>query len=140
MIGLGIGVLLAQRTGGFIVFRSLVIIQMISLGFILLGIFSIFIFKNYQIPSILIYLVFSLLILGMAAITGVQFHIASGLKPGEIQQIAATVYSADLLGSASGALLVNAFIVPMLGLVNALLVVAGVILVVILLMLVKKKL
>ena len=62
----------------------------------------------------------------MAVITGAQFHIASVLKQGNILQVASGIYSADLVGSAAGALLLNAWIVPYFGLVNSLLVVVGV--------------
>jgi predicted membrane-bound spermidine synthase len=74
----------------------------------------------------------------MAMITGAQFHIASVLKSGNIQQVAESSYSADLIGSAAGALLVNAWIVPSLGLITSLFVVAGINASAILLMLVKK--
>jgi len=86
----------------------------------------------------MVHVIFSILIFVMAMVTGMQFHIASVLKSGNIQQIAASSYTADLIGSAAGALLVNAWIVPSLGLIPSLLVVAAINASAILIMLVKK--
>lgn len=139
MAGLAPGVMLAKRYTGKLTFKLLILLQILSVAILLFSLGSIFIFKHFQIPILTVYVIFSLLIISIAMITGAQFHIASVLKKGNIQQTAAEIYSADLVGSAIGALLVNAWLVPFFGLVNSLLVVAGVIVFAILLMLVKRQ-
>ena len=138
MAGLAPGVLLARHNPHKPKYKTLVLLQIISGGIILISVACIYIFKLFTVPAVLVYTAFSILIIGMAMITGAQFHIASVLKSGNIQQVAASSYSADLIGSAAGALLVNAWIVPSLGLITSLFVVAGINASAILLMLVKK--
>jgi spermidine synthase len=138
MAGLAPGVFLAKRNPKKSTYKSLVVLQILSGCLILLSFAVIYIFKQLLIPTIMVHLIFSILIFAMAMITGAQFHIASVLKSGNIQQIAARSYSADLIGSAAGALLVNAWIVPSLGLIPSLLVVATVNASAVLVMLVKK--
>jgi len=138
MAGLAPGVLLARQYPQKCTYKFLILLQVFSVCIILLSIASVFIFKEMEIPTILVHMMFSILIVGMAMITGAQFHIASVLKSGNLQLVAASSYSADLAGSAAGALLVNAWIVPSLGLVTSLFVVAGINASAIVLMLVKK--
>jgi predicted MFS family arabinose efflux permease len=85
------------------------------------------------------HILFGLLIVSIAMVTGSQFHIASVLQAGDINKVAATNYSADLVGSAAGAILVNAWIIPSFGFIASLLVIAGVSLCGIILMLIKKQ-
>jgi spermidine synthase len=138
MAGLAPGVWLARRFSYKSKYKTLVLLQIISGCIILLSVACIYAFRHLPIPTIPVHVIFSILIAVMAMITGAQFHVASVIKSGNIQQVAASSYSADLLGSAAGALLVNAWIVPSLGLVTSLLVVAGINASAIVLMLVKK--
>jgi spermidine synthase len=139
MAGLYFGVLLSRRFSKKASYNSLIYLQLDSLILILLSLACIYIFRQMQISTILVHLLFSLLIICMAIVSGAQFHFASILKAGDIQKVAATNYSADLVGSATGALLINALIVPFLGLIVSLWVVAGFGVLTILLMLVKKR-
>jgi spermidine synthase len=139
MTGLYLGVLLAKRFPKRASYNSLIYLQLESLILVLLSLACIYFFRQFQISTVLIHLLFSTLIISIATVTGAQFHFASVLKAGDIQKVAATNYSADLLGSATGALLINALIVPFLGLTVSLWVVAGFGALTILLMLVKKR-
>jgi len=123
MVGLALGVMSAKALPAKPTYKSLVFLQMLSAGLILLTTVYIFFLTDFQIKIISIHLIFSFLIIIMAMITGAQFHIASVLKEGNISQIAASSYSADLIGSAVGALLVNAWLVPLLGFIDSLLIV-----------------
>jgi spermidine synthase len=138
MAGLATGVFFARRYPQKCTYKLLVMAQLASGCMLMLSLASISIFKHFQLPDFLVQSIFSVLIIGMAVITGVQFHIASVLKSGKIQEVAARSYSADLIGSAAGALLVNAWIVPSSGLINALIVVAGINAAVVVSMLFKK--
>jgi spermidine synthase len=139
MAGLATGVFFARRFPKKCTYKMLVIAEVASVCIILLSIASIFTFKQSQLPDSLVYSIFSVLIVCIAMITGVQFHVVSVLKKGDLHQVAASSYSADLIGSAAGALLVNAWIVPALGLMSALYIIAGINALVILVMLLKKQ-
>jgi spermidine synthase len=139
MAGLAPGVFLAKRYSQKSTYKSLVLLQVLSVCIILLSLACISIFNHWDIPTVLVHGIFSVLIFGMAMITGAQFHIASVLKSGNIQQVAASSYSADMLGSAAGALLVNALIVTSFGFITSLYVVVGVSIFGIILLLIKKQ-
>lgn len=126
MTGLASGIFIAGNFPVKTNYISLITLQVIALTLILLSLAGIFFLKHFQLSSILMHLIFSLLIFCSALVTGAQFHIASVLKTGNINQVAATNYSADLIGSAAGAILINAWIVPSFGLVNSLIAVTGV--------------
>lgn len=138
MTGLASGVFLAGKFPKMAVYISLVELQMISILLVLLSLAGIFFLKHFQLPLVLMHLIFSSLIFCIALITGAQFHVASVLKAGKISQVAGTNYSAELIGSAVGAILLNAWIVPSFGLINSLIVVAGVCVAAIILMMIKK--
>jgi len=138
MAGLALGVMLAKRFLKKATYPSLVLLQLVSAGIILMSLAAILFFRHFQSPVVLIHIVFSLLLIFMAITTGTQFHIASMLKSGGIRQVAATNYAADLIGSAAGALLVNAWLVPFWGFTNSLVIVACANVMAIMLMLIKK--
>jgi spermidine synthase len=55
------------------------------------------------------------LALTIASIVGAEFSLATLLKKGETQSIASELYGIDLIGSALGALLAGAYLIPALG-------------------------
>ncbi len=138
MAGLAAGVIYTKQFPGRLNYASLIILQLISGVILLISLGFIFLFRNFQEQTILIHLVFSLLIVCIAAIAGAQFHIASVIKSGGIKQVAAINYSAELLGSATGALLVNVWLVPLCGIINSLLIITGFVALTSVLMIVKK--
>jgi spermidine synthase len=64
-------------------------------------------------------LVFFFLIFLSGLLTGLQYAYATGLSGGNVAQIAASTYSSDLIGSGLGALLMAAIIIPLMGILNA---------------------
>ncbi|HDY86928.1 MAG TPA: hypothetical protein ENH82_02295 [bacterium] len=84
----------------------------ILLPFILLAL------KAGNVNYTIIHLVFFALTVIIALLIGMEFSLASKLQPRKISSIAAEIYSVDLLGSAIGALLVTAYLIPFLGIVK----------------------
>jgi hypothetical protein len=139
MSGLAIGVFVAKYFPISATYGNLIKLQLNSVFLLLLSLAGIYFFSNFQLSSILLHFLFCFLIFCIATVTGIQFHIASVLKAGDINKVAATNYSADLVGSAAGAILVNAWIIPSFGFIASLFVVAGACICGIILMLIKKQ-
>jgi len=139
MAGLATGVFLAKHYLKNATYNSLVKLQFISVILIMLSLAGIYFFSNFQLSSILLHFLFGILIIGISVTTGAQFHIASVRKSGDLNKAAATNYSADLIGSAAGALLINAWIVPSFGFNVSLLILSAICIFGIILMLIKKK-
>ena len=122
MAGLGIGSYylikkISINHKVFSIIQYLIGIISILIPLILLGL------QNYISSSFVIHLTFIILIMIIGILTGVQFSLATKLRVSYISTIAATAYSSDLLGSAVGALLSTAFLIPYLGLIKVLLLV-----------------
>ena len=139
MAGLATGVFLAKHFTKRAFFNQLIKLQFISILLIGLSLATIYFSRDFQRSLVLMHILYGLLIVGIATVTGALFHIASILKSGDINKVAATNYSADLAGSAAGALLVNAWIVPSYGFIASLFIVAGVSMCGIILLLIKKQ-
>jgi len=71
-----------------------------------------------NIPNWVVHLVFLFITADIAALIGIQFTFATKLQKKGISSIASESYSTDLVGSAIGALIVSAFLIPLLGLLN----------------------
>ena len=61
----------------------------------------------------------------LAAMVGAQFPLAAAASTGEVTPVAARLFSADLVGAALGALLVSAWLIPVVGLTTVCLLTAG---------------
>lgn len=61
----------------------------------------------------------------LAALIGAQIPLAGAADPAEAHRAAARLFSADLLGAALGALLVSAWLIPLLGVTHVCLLTAG---------------
>jgi len=138
MLGLWLGVRLARQFFTSISYKLMELLQALSLFLLLISIAYLYLIRQSELPTLLMYTIFSLLSIGMAIATGAQFHFVSVLKSGDIKTVSASGYSADLLGSATGAFVINALMVPFLGFINSLWVVASVVLLAFVLMLIKK--
>jgi spermidine synthase len=96
-----------------------------------LGIFSmllpfiLLILKFHPIHPYLVHGIFFLLTFTASTLAGMIFNLASFQRNKNIAGTSSEIYSVDLWGAAAGALLVSAFLVPLLGLVNVALI-AGV--------------
>jgi spermidine synthase len=98
--------------------RSFINTQFILFGFsLLLPVFFIFL-KQHSSGIILIHGIFFSLTFFIAVLIGMEFSIASRLKKGNISSIVSNLYSIDLIGSAFGALLTTAYLIPRLGINN----------------------
>jgi spermidine synthase len=139
MAGMAIGVFLAKLYLKNTNYNTLVKLQFISVLLIVLSLAAIYVFRNFQLASILMHFLFGFLIICIASVSGAQFCIASILKSGGINKVAATNYSADLIGSAAGAVLINAWIIPSFGFIASLFVLIGGCILGIILMLIKKQ-
>ena len=76
-------------------------------------------------PSGLVQVVFVLLTLVISFITGLEFSLASAIGSNDITLKISFNYSADLFGSAFGALVTTLILLPFLGMVASCLVLAG---------------
>ncbi len=76
--------------------------------------------------SFFVHFIFAILILLVGILTGMQFALSTRLQTSQIKTVAAQSYSADLLGAAAGAIWVSIFALPLLGLTNTCLSVAGI--------------
>lgn len=63
-------------------------------------------------------IVILMLVLIIGFFVGVQFNLASRLQVGEVKRVASSLYSADLFGSALGALIVAVFLLPLFGILK----------------------
>ena len=61
----------------------------------------------------------------VSSIVGYQFVAGTRLKPGNISYNAAVLYSADLIGSTLGVILVTVIMLPLMGLENSCFLIAG---------------
>jgi predicted membrane-bound spermidine synthase len=55
---------------------------------------------------------------------GAEFALATRLQKGNVSTIASNLYSVDLAGSAVGALLVSAYLIPLLGITKVCFIIA----------------
>jgi len=76
-------------------------------------------------PIIIVQIVFVLLTLILSFITGLEFSLASAFGSRDITLKMSSNYSADLFGSAIGAIVTTLFLLPFLGIVSSCMVMAG---------------
>lgn len=105
----------------------------VVLPFIIIG------FRSADLGSVPIHLGFFLLTIIISGMVGMLFSLASKLQPGNISGIAAEIYGTDLIGSAFGALLVSAILIPIIGLIKVAIIVGGVNLICALITLLRRK-
>lgn len=74
--------------------------------------------NNYHLPDWLVYIIFIGIMLDISFMVGMEFALASRQKTSNMLSHASGIYSSDLLGSAIGALLISAFIIPLFGILN----------------------
>ncbi|MCX6251706.1 MAG: hypothetical protein NTX61_13255 [Bacteroidetes bacterium] len=91
----------------------------IGFPFIILGLNAV------SLPDIFTYGVIALLTLGISLLTGIEFSLASAINEKDFVKNAAKNYSADLFGSATGAILTTTILFPLTGIVVTCLVLAG---------------
>lgn len=73
-------------------------------------------FINYINPNpVIVQVAYCILILIIGGLTGMTFSLSSKIIKKDIPSIAAETYGADLFGSAIGAIVLSAFLLPLLG-------------------------
>ncbi len=81
--------------------------------------------NNLSANSYLVHAVFAFATFAFALCIGAEFALASRLQKGNVSTIASNLYSVDLVGSAIGALLVTAYLIPLLGITKVCFIVAA---------------
>jgi len=126
MLGIFITVfMLGVVTGSLYLFKKLTISHK-NYSFIqyLIGIFAILIpliilnFTEGKAGSFVVHSIFIVLMVIAGILTGIQFSFGTKLRLASIAKNASAAYSADLIGSALGALLVATILVPYFGLIK----------------------
>lgn len=116
MLGLAMGAVLGKKYWHISSYSLLVKLQFVMALIILVILGSVHGFHKAHGASVAIHFGFGLIMLVMAMLTGMIFQVSSVVKKGNAEEVAGSLYSSDLLGSALGALLVSAFVIPELGL------------------------
>lgn len=71
--------------------------------------------KNIQVHDVILFIVFTILLLIISVLTGAIFSVASKIASSDYATIASNAYGLDLLGAATGALLFTIYLIPALG-------------------------
>lgn len=98
-----------------------------------------FLLQDIIIHELLVQIIFLFFTFIMASIIGLQFAVATKIQKMAINKLAATAYSADMLGSAFGALITAAILLPLLGLMNVGIILGGLNILVTAVILMKRK-
>ncbi len=124
MLGLALGSFYANRkkrsVTTFVILEFAIVAYALLLPFILVNL------RTLNLGFVASQLIFSLLTLALAIMVGMEFPIAAKLDFTSVKETASKLYTADLIGSAIGALITAAFLVPLLGLINVCIAVAAV--------------
>jgi len=119
MFGLAIGAWIIPKYILHNFHKNFILTQLI-LGILLIIQPFIFIYLGQNISATPInYILFFTFTLIISIIAGFEFYLAGHLAKGEASKIAGGIYSADLFGSAIGALLISLLIVPLAGITIA---------------------
>lgn len=71
--------------------------------------------KNFRFHDILIFVIFTILLVVISSLTGAVFSVASKISDNDYGIISSNTYGLDLLGAATGALLFTIYLIPLLG-------------------------
>lgn len=74
--------------------------------------------KSNTLNPIFTHITFGILTLIISILVGIEFSLASKIQKGNTALVTAKTYSADLLGSAVGALIVTTYLIPLLGIIK----------------------
>jgi len=118
MAGIAIGALYREKIIPIASIKNFIRIQFIIGLYSILLPFVLILLKTSSYKPYILHIIFFLITFFIALIIGIEFSVATGLQKKKISEIAAELYSIDLLGSAIGALLVSVFIIPVLGIIN----------------------
>lgn len=139
MLGLALGAAYARKYFRIVSSIFLVRLQFAMAICILVILVAIIGFHRFHSTTVAIHAGFAILTLMLSILTGMIFQVAAVVKQGEVRSVAGSLYSADLLGSAIGALIVSTWLMPMLGLSGTLMAISGACLLSVLIMALKRK-
>lgn len=115
MAGLSIGAFLSRKVKASDINKLTILIQLASAIFVLVVSLLIILMKDIVNVFVIQFLI-SCCLLITSILVGYQYGIAVAVKKEETGKIISAVYSADLVGSAIGSLLVAILLIPLLGL------------------------
>jgi spermidine synthase len=119
--------------------RTKMLINQALIGFSALVIPLFLVFEARDFGSgFLLHLIFYFLMIIPGILTGIQFSWISTMDGKEISENGAAAYSADLIGSAGGALLASAILIPLAGFIGTGLILLGMNVLIILVNLIRK--
>ncbi len=119
MAGLATGSLVINKQPRFYSVKYFLKIQFLLIVFSFALPFILLILNKSENIFFMVQGIFFLLIFIVGTLTGSLYTIASKISSGKIEHIASETYGADLMGSAIGALLLSAFLLPLLGIFEA---------------------
>ncbi|HOT88334.1 MAG TPA: hypothetical protein PL028_02190, partial [Bacteroidales bacterium] len=115
MVGLALGIYCMNfitkkyTVNNYLKIQAGLVFYSVCLPFVLL-------FINYINPNpVIVQVAYCILILIIGGLTGMTFSLSSKIIKKDIPSIAAETYGADLFGSAIGAIVLSAFLLPLLG-------------------------
>ena len=124
MLGLALGAGLRQYLIPNPRPRLYLLVQLLLAALCLLILVFFALMPFMALPDFLVFILFSVLAITVAALTGVEFSFAALLSRGGLDKITASNYAVDLYGSALGALLTAIILLPLAGIFNTLLILA----------------
>jgi spermidine synthase len=120
MSGLAAGALLSDRVFAGVTYGKFRFTQVLLAAIVGLMAITFLLIERSQIPEILLHAIFISLTFLVAFVSGLLFASAALLRRSGIANSASRRYSADLAGSAAGALLTAILLIPLLGLTGSL--------------------
>jgi len=99
--------------------RLVITIQIIMALACLVILLSAVLIQSYSIPSWIVQSWHTILLLSIAVLAGMQYSCTSKVLSGSVVERSGSLYSADLLGSAAGCLVVSIWIIPSFGMENS---------------------
>jgi spermidine synthase len=82
--------------------------------------------RHWSAPPFILHTIFVVLMFAASMLTGMVFSLASHLRLRRWITTASEIYSVDLLGAGIGTFIVSVYLIPLLGLLNVLVIVAAV--------------
>ncbi len=119
MAGLAAGAWIWPRAASSTTLRQYVLLQLAVAAYAAALPFALEAMQRAALDVVLVYVLFFLLTVLIAFIIGAEFSVATRLRKGVVQAVAAELYGVDLIGSSIGALVVAAILVPVIGILRA---------------------
>jgi len=118
MAGLALGALYFGRRIKSVNMKNYIRIIVAVATFTLIMPLVLYLMQGTDLHGMVYKAVFVMLTLLISTLVGIQFYMGSKLHAGEVGEVAGKLYSADLIGSALGILMISAFFLPMFGVLN----------------------